>query len=174
MKTGTSILAKRYAKAYDRIAQNTDDAARNLASFEQSLADLQGIIPYLENPTINEDAKVSLVAKALPQNKAQVFILVLIKEKRFYLVNEILKEIKALLDLRQGIKRATVTSAAPLNEDTKTKIQKYLEDYFKTKLALEYKEDKGLISGIKIKAGDFYIEDSAASRLRELAGILRE
>jgi len=174
MKTGNLILAKRYALAYDRIAKNTEEAVHNMAEFENCLKELKGLWVYLENPTINEDAKVSLTEKALPQNNARAFILVLIKEKRFYLAGEILKEIKALLDLRQGIKRATVTSAAPLNEDTKIKIRKYLENYFKTELALEFKEDKGLISGIKIKAGDFYIEDSAASRLRDLAGILRE
>ena len=174
MKTGTLILAKRYAVAYDRIAKNTDEATHNLAELENCLKELQGLSIYLDNPTISEDVKISLTQKALPQNNARAFILVLIKEKRFYLVDEILKELNALLDLRRGIKRATVTSAATLDESTKAKIQKFLEDYFKTKLALDFKEDKGLIAGIKIKAGDFYIEDSAASRLRELAGILRE
>ena len=174
MKTGNSILAKRYANAYDRIAKNTDEALSNLAMFEDCLKGLKDIIPYLENPTINEDVKISLTENALPQNNARAFMLVLIKEKRFYLIEEILKEIKALLDIRQGIKRAVVTSAAPLDESTKAKIQKYLENYFKAKLALDFKEDKGLISGIKIKAGDFYIEGSAASRLRELAELLRE
>jgi len=174
MKTGTLILAKRYAVAYDRIAKNTDEAAHNLTELENCLKELQGLSIYLDNPTISEEVKISLVQKALSQNNALAFVIVLIKEKRFYLVNEILKEIHSLLDLRRGIKKATVTSAAALDEGIKAKIQKFLEDYFKTKLALEFKEDKGLISGIKIKAGDFYIEDSAASRLRELAGILRE
>lgn len=174
MKTGTLILAKRYAVAYDRIAKNTDEAAHNLAELENCLKDLKGLSLYLDNPTISEEVKISLTQKALPQNNALAFIIVLIKEKRFYLVDEILQELNSLLDLRRGIKRATVTSAAALEESTKAKIQKFLEDYFKTKLALEFKEDKTLISGIKIKAGDFYIEDSTASRLRELAGILRE
>ena len=174
MKTGNSILAKRYANAYDRISKNTDEALANLAELENCLKGLQDIITYLENPTINEDIKISLIENALPQNNARAFMLVLIKEKRFYLIEEILKEIKVLLDLRQGIKRAVIASAAPLGESTKTKIQKYLENYFNTKLALDFKEDKSLISGIKIKAGDFYIEDSSSSRLRELAELLRE
>lgn len=174
MKTGTLILAARYAKALDRIAKNTDEAARNLASFEEALKNLQGISAYLANPTINSKVKENLIEKSLPDNLARAFLKVLIKEKRFNLANEILKELNVLLDERRGIKRAQVTSAVQLNEDTKTQIQTALEKYFKIKLTLGFKEDKSLISGLKIKVGDFYIEDSSRSRLRELENVLRE
>lgn len=174
MKTGTLILAARYAKALDRIAKNTDEAARNLASFEEALKNLQGVSAYLANPTINSKVKENLIEKSLPDNIARAFLKVLIKEKRFVLADEILKQLNILLDERRGIKRALVTSAVKLNEDTKTQIQTALEKYFKTKLTLGFKEDKSLISGLKIKMGDFYIEDSSRSRLRELENILRE
>ena len=111
MKTGTLILAARYAKALDRIAKNTDEAARNLASFEEALKNIQNIPAYLVNPTINSQVKESLIEKSLPDNLARAFLKVLIKEKRFYLANEILKELNVLLDERRGIKRAQVTSA---------------------------------------------------------------
>ncbi len=174
MKTGTLILATRYAKALDRIAKNTEDAAHNLASFEESLKSLQGISAYLANPTINSKVKEKLIEKSLPDNIARAFLKVLIKEKRFYLANEILKELNILLDERRGIKRAQVISAVKLNEDTKKQVQTALEKYFKTKLTLGFEEDKSLITGLKIKVGDFYIEDSSRSRLRELENVLRE
>ena len=60
------------------------------------------------------------------------------------------------------------------DDATKTQIQTALENYFKTKLTLGFKENKSLISGVKIKVGDFYIEDSSRSRLRELENILTE
>ena len=174
MKTGTLILAMRYAKALDRIAKNTDEAARNLASFEDALKKLQDISAYLANPTINSKVKENLIAKSLPDNIARTFLLVLIKEKRFNLADEILNQLNILLDERRGIKRAQVTSAVKLEDKTKTQIQVALEKYFNTKLTLGFKEDKSLISGLKIKMGDLYIEDSAASRLRELEDILTE
>lgn len=174
MKTGTLILAARYAKAFDRIAKNTDEAALNLASLEDSLKSLQTISPYLENPSINGKAKAELIEKILPGNIVKVFLLVLVKEKRFNLIGEIIKELYTLLDERRGIKRAKVFTAKELDTAQKEKIKTELENYFKTKLTLDFKEDQSLISGLKIKVGDFYIEDSAASRLRELEGILRE
>ena len=174
MKTGTLILAMRYAKALDRIAKNTDEAARNLVSFEDALKKLQDISAYLANPTINSKVKENLIAKSLPDNIARTFLLVLIKEKRFNLADEILNQLNILLDERRGIKRAQVTSAVKLEDKTKTQIQVALEKYFNTKLTLGFKEDKSLISGLKIKMGDLYIEDSAASRLRELEDILTE
>ena len=90
------------------------------------------------------------------------------------LVDEILKQLKVLLDARRGIKRAQIISAVKLEDATKTQIQTALEKYFDTKLTLGFKEDESLISGLKIKMGDLYIEDSAASRLRELEDILTE
>lgn len=174
MKTGTLILAARYAKAFDRIAKNTDEAAHNLASFEESLKSLQGLFSYLANPTINSKVKENLIEKSLPDNISRAFLKVLIKEKRFYLADEILKQLNVLLDGRRGIKRAQVTSAAKLDDKTKKQIQTALENYFKTKLTLGFTEDESLISGLKIKVGDFYIEDSSRSRLRELENILRE
>lgn len=174
MKTGTLILARRYAKAFDSIAKNTDDAARNLASFEEALKNLQGISAYLANPTINSKVKENLIEKSLPDNTAMALLKVLIKEKRLSLADEILKQLNVLLDGRRGIKRAQVTSAATLDDKTKTQIQTALENYFKTKLTLGFKEDKSLITGLKIKVGDFYIEDSSRSRLRELENVLTE
>ena len=174
MKTGTLILAQRYAKAFDSIAQNTDDAARNLASFEDALKKLKDISAYLANPTINSKVKENLIEKSLPDNIARALLKVLIKEKRLNLADEILKQLNVLLDGRRGIKRAQVTSAATLDDKTKTQIQTALENYFKTKLTLGFKEDKSLITGLKIKVGDFYIEDSSRSRLRELENILTE
>ena len=174
MKTGTLILARRYAKALDRIAKNTEEAAHNLASFESALKNLQEISPYLANPTISSKVKEDLIEKSLPDNIARAFLKVLIKEKRFNLANEILKQLNILLDTRRGIKRAQITSAAKLEEATKTQIQIALEQYFKTKLTLSFKEDKSLITGLKIKMGDFYVEDSSSSRLRELENVLTE
>ena len=174
MKTGTLILAMRYAKAFDCIAKNTEEAARNLASFESVLKKLQGISAYLANPTINIKVKEDLIEKSLPDSIARTLLIVLIKEKRFNLADEIVKQLNILLDLRRGIKRAQVTSAAILDDKTKTQIQTALENYFKTELTLGFKEDKSLISGLKIKVGDFYIEDSSRSRLSELENVLTE
>ena len=174
MKTGTLILAARYAKALDRIAKNTEEAARNMASFEDALNNLKGISVYLANPTISSKVKENLIEKSLPDNIAMSFLKVLIKEKRFNLADEILKQLSVLLDERRGIKRAQITSATKLDTATKTQIQNALEKHFKTKLSLGFKEDKGLITGLKIKVGDFYIEDSSRSRLRELENVLTE
>ena len=104
MKTGTLILAMRYAKALDRIAKNTDEAARNLASFEDVLKKLQDISVYLANPTINSKVKENLIEKSLPDNIARAFLVVLIKEKRFNLANEVLNQLNALLEMESSTK----------------------------------------------------------------------
>lgn len=168
------VLAQRYAKALDRIAKSTDEAAANLISLEESLGKLKEFSPYLKNPTISGQIKSELIEKALPNNIAKIFLLVLIQEKRFDLLEEIIKQLYMLLDIRRGVKRGKVFTATELDNTTKEQIKKELENYFKSDLTLDFKEDKSLISGLKIKVDDFYIEDSSASRLRELEERLRE
>ena len=174
MKTGNLILAMRYAKAFDGMAKNTDEALHNFTLLENCLEEIKEIAPYLQNPTLSEQFKIDLIEKGLTKNIASSFLLVLVREKRFNLISQIIKEINNLLDKRCGIKRANITTADVLDKETQSKIQRALEEYFKTKLTLDFKEDKGLISGLKIKVGDFYIEDSSSSRLRELENVLRE
>ena len=174
MKTGDLILAVRYAKAFDDIAKNNDDATQNLISFEDCLESLKEISFYLANPSISDDIKLNLISKVLPKNIARNFLTVLVQEKRFYLADEILKELHSLLDIRRGIKRGQVFTAQVLDEQLKSDVQKELEKYFNANMALDFEQDPSLISGLKIKVGDFYIEDSSRSRLRELENVLRE
>lgn len=175
MKANTSVLAKRYAKAYDALAKDNADAKVNAALFEGILSSLQPVEDYLNNPTIPSSVKQDIVSKAYRvQDKALNFVKTLIAAGRFYLAAEISKELKELLDKRLGIKRITVTSAQELDDTAKRSISNALSKYFNSVLVLDFKTNAALLSGITVRCGDTVIDGSAQGRLEQMAKILTE
>ena len=77
-------------------------------------------------------------------------------------------ELARLSDVRAGVVRATVTSAAPLTEATRQKLQQQLEKRTGKKVLLEVKQDPSLIAGLVTRIGDLVIDGSARARLAEL------
>lgn len=175
MKANTTVLAQRYAKAYDGVAKDNAAAQHNYELFKGALSALKAVEYYINNPTIPARVKLEVASKAYPeQDVAGAFVKLLIASGRYYLAGEIERELSALLDARLGIKRVSVISAAELDEKAKSGLSAALREYFDSALALEYKLDANLLSGIMIRCGDVLIDGSAQGRLKQMAKILTE
>ncbi len=175
MKANMSVLAQRYAKAYDSAAKNNAAAQSNMELLREALSSLKSVEAYVNNPTIPSAVKMEIAAKAYgKEDSALAFIKLLISAGRFYLAEEIVKELQNLLDLRLGIKRVTVTSAKELDDKAKQGLSEALSRYFNSALALDFKNDPALLSGITIRCGDILIDGSAEGRLKQMAKILTE
>ncbi len=175
MKANTTVLAQRYAKAYDGVAKDNAQAQSNYELFKAALSALKVAEYYINNPTIPARVKLEAASKAYPNSDvAGAFVKLLIASGRYYLAGEIEKELSALLDARLGIKRVSVISAAELDETAKSGLSAALSKYFDSALALEYKLDESLLSGIMIRCGDVLIDGSAQGRLKQMSKILTE
>ena len=175
MKANTIVLARRYAKAYDGVAKGNEAAEKNYKLFKEALSSLKPAEYYINNPTIPARVKLEAASKAYGKhNVASAFVKLLIASGRFYLAGEIEKELRALLDSRLGITRVTVTSADELDDSEKSGLLSALSKYFDGALALEYKLDGNLLSGIIISCGDVLIDGSAQGRLKQMRKFLTE
>lgn len=174
MKTGSLMLAKRYALAFNSVATDTNMAATNLATFEEDLKQLEPISSYIESPVLPYKIKEELLDKTLGKNEGLSLIKVLVKAKRFNLLEEVHKELKHLLDTRRGIKRVIIKVASALEDKNKKELEETLSIYFKTKLEVSYEIDASLLAGIKVIFGDFYLDTSALARIEQLRENLME
>lgn len=176
MKANMSVLARRYAKAYDSVAKGDNAAAReNYELFKEALSSLKPVEEYINNPTIPPAVKLEVASKAYGKaDAASSFVRLLVSSGRYYLAGEIEKELQNLLDARLGIKRVTVFSAGELGEDAKRGLSEALSKYFNSALALDYKLDGALLSGVVIRCGDLLIDASAEGRLKQMTKILTE
>ena len=174
MKTNTLLLAKRYAAAYDALAKDAKEAQVNLAAYNKALEDLEGAKAYINNPCLPFKVKADILAKVLEDGKAASLIKLLVSAKRFYLAQAVSLQISELIDKRLGLQRVSVVSAAPVNDAARAALSSALEQYFNSKVAVTFTQDKDLLAGVVVRRGDLRIDGSAAGRIEQLTKNLTE
>ena len=174
MKTGSLMLAKRYAIAFDSLSKDTIQAQKNFASFKETLKQIEPIKKELNSPVLPFAIKQELLTKFNLQKEIFNLLLVLIKANRFALIKEIENELQNLLYKREGVKPVLVQSAKQLTLETKQHLEQTLNAYFKTRVIVSYELKPEFLAGLKIKVDDLYIESSILGRLNNLHDKLKE
>jgi len=77
-------------------------------------------------------------------------------------------EFRRLDDQRQGITRATATSATSLTPDEVTELTERLEKTAGGRVALDTEVDPSLLGGLVVRIGDRLIDGSVRGRLERL------
>ena len=93
------------------------------------------------------------------------FLQVLIEKGRTGYLSDIQKAYAKLLDDRNGIADATVTSAFPLKEEEAKNIALALGKAVGKTIRLEVVVDPSLVAGVRLKYGDKIIDGSVEARL---------
>ncbi|MGH8712612.1 MAG: F0F1 ATP synthase subunit delta [Casimicrobiaceae bacterium] len=101
------------------------------------------------------------------------FIRVLIGAERIGLLPEIRALFDALKDAADGVARAEITSAFPLEDAQLAALKKGLERRFGKRIETTVSIDSTLIGGAKIVVGDTVIDASVQSELQAMANHLR-
>jgi|GEM_PF-3218667 ATP synthase, F1 delta subunit len=161
-------LAHKYAVAFDFCANNAQEAMANFSSYHNALERLARVKDIVENPAIAFNQKETFLREFLGKDIGASFVMLLVKAKRQHLAKVIERELMLLLDKRNKINRAQVTTAHALNSQEKQQAQKTLSEYFKTPLTLSFKEDKNILGGIIVKKDDVCIDGSILGQLKNL------
>ena len=101
------------------------------------------------------------------------FIRVLIEADRIGLLPEIRTLFETLKDEADGVARAQIISAFPLDDAQLAALRKGLERRFGRKIEAAVSVDRALIGGAKIVVGDTVIDASVQSELQAMANQLR-
>ena len=171
----SSALADRYARAIFELALESGqpkpltDQVRRFAEIYAASADLRSV---LENPLVEEskrDAILIDVARTLGLAEiATNSVRLLARRRRLRALPDIARRLASLSDEKDGILRATVTSAAPLSEGHYQALAQEIEKATKKKVVLERKQDASLIAGVITRIGDNTIDGTLKGQLAEL------
>lgn len=167
MKTADITLARRYAKAY---VGDASDAQARLESLEKCRAVLAGAMEFVSHPLVPAAEKIAVIRQVLGGKfgAAEGLLEVLVKGKRFSLIDVIIKESSNLVEERQGRARARVRSAVKLDEPGLERLRKELERLTGKKITAEVEVSPELIGGLEVKIGDMILDYTIKSRLRNL------
>ncbi|MFA7288636.1 MAG: ATP synthase F1 subunit delta, partial [Melioribacteraceae bacterium] len=101
-------------------------------------------------------------------SEVDTFFNLIIEHNREDILFEIISRFVELKNEKLGIVNALVKSAIDLDEETKSKIQKQLEDFTKKKVVISFKVDSSLIGGFIVLINDKVIDSSIKNQLKLL------
>lgn len=169
------VIATRYAKALLELGKETGELARlcddmaRLADTYVSSAELRDAV---ESPLVSPDAKRAIVQEIAEKLETTITakntVSFLCDRRRMRALPGIAQALRELADAHEGVIRAEVATARPLDAAYLAKLQAQLERVTGRKVVLDTREDPALLAGVVARVGDRVFDGSLLSRLRQL------
>ena len=145
---------------------------------EQSLSVLtlinksEGFSNFIKDPTIDQAdllKTVDTISKVYNfETLLKNFLSFLIKKRRFFFIERILKSFIEICSKKRGELKAELKSAKELSNDEIIKITEELTKNFSSKIKLNYKHDKSLIGGLVLQVGSTMVDTSIKNKLQQI------
>ena len=166
-------VARRYARAAFELALENGQPP------ESWLADLETIASVVRDPEVGQvltspklsfEQKRALVDRAIKglDPLRRNFVYLLIDRNRIDLIDQVRRELRALVLEHQGIAEATVTTAVPISDAEAARIGEQLGRLVGKKVVVQRQVDPSIIGGLVARVGDTLINGSVAARLAAL------
>lgn len=172
------FYARRYAQAVFELAL----ASNQLERWQSDLGKVAGVlgdttlIAWLENPKIHFDEKLRVLAENLNDISPLALNLVrlLVAKGKPALITEVATEYQRRLDQHNGIERAEVITAVPLDDKTELELAAKLGTITGKKVVLKPRVDPAVLGGVIARIGGKLLDASTRSKLealrKEIAG----
>ena len=168
-------IARRYATALVEIGAETgalDTLVDEVSSMAEVYAQNADLRKALENPLVHHDAKVAVlqdVAAGLGLSPVvKNTLLFMADRRRLSVLPTVAQLLREMNDLRRGIVRAEVVTAAPLSDEYYARLQAQLEKMTGKKVVVDRRTDPGLIAGVVTRIGDRILDGSLRTRLQSI------
>ena len=102
------------------------------------------------------------------ENLLKNFLSFLIRKRRFFFIEKILKSFIEICSRKRGKLKAELKSAKELSSDEISKITEDLTKNFSSKIKLNYKYDESLIGGLVLQVGSIMVDTSIKSKLKQI------
>jgi F-type H+-transporting ATPase subunit delta len=172
-------VASRYAQAVFELGLESGELGaicRSLAEFAALLGQHEPLRRALENPLVAESDRGALVQQLTERLRvtplAAQTLRLLVKRRRLGALGAISARLSRLNDEREGVIRATVTSARPLLDGFGARLKDRLENELRRRVELVQHTDPSLIAGVIVRIGDNTYDGSLRGQLTQVASRL--
>jgi F-type H+-transporting ATPase subunit delta len=165
--------ARRYAQAVFDVALEKNKLNEWLIELEaiSQLNQDKTVAAYLENPAVSFKDKTGILSGKLPGIDIVIvnMIYLLLANGRIDKLTGVVSEYKRMLDVYNGIERAEVITAVPLDNVSRQNLDARLGELIGKKVLIESERvDPGLIGGVVVKVGGKMLDGSTRSALNAL------
>ncbi len=177
--TGSPHIARKYATAFLSAAGPKNALGKAVADLNTVAASYRAgdkAWDALEHPLVSE-SRMQEVLKSIFGGKVEGSVLRLVAllaaRRRLKYLPQIASAVETAAELAGGIVRAQVRSAKPLTDAQRSRLQDKLARFTQgpagsVKVVLEVREDPALVAGVSVKIGDWFLERSLRSELRQI------
>lgn len=167
-------VASRYAKSIIDLAkeQNLLEPIKvDIELFIETCRENPLLKAVLKNPIIGPDKKANIL-KGLFEYKLHpmilAFFMIVVRKGRSEILYVTAKEFINEYNIYKNIVKATIVSAAPLNEENRKQIADVIKEATRGEIILIEKVDPALIGGFVLKVGDKQFDTSISKQLSRL------
>lgn len=172
-------IARPYAKAaFEYAAEKKEIVAWNefLEKAGMIVKDRQ-IQALLRNPKIDTSAKLNLIINLCncnDNNEQKNLLAILAKHHRLIVIPYLVSLFKELVEQHDNTVDVMITTAFAFSVEQQKKLQEALKIRLGKTIHIKIVEDKKLIGGVIIQAGDLVIDASVQGKLKRLCKLLNE
>ena len=164
-----------YSKALYELSTESnvaDEIELQAGSILKALETIKELNAFIKNPLFKKNNHIEMLnglSKKFNFNPIlNKFLNFLVSKRRLFYLDKILKDFVLYCSFKRGEVNAKLISAKELKEDEVEKIKKELFSKFGSKINLDYKVDKDLISGLIIQVGSIMIDNSMKNKLKQI------
>jgi F-type H+-transporting ATPase subunit delta len=177
-----SGVAQRYASALFEVALDggaVDAVGADLDTFEALLGESADLVRLVQSPVFSAEEQTraigAVVAKAGIGGMAANFISLAARNRRLFVLPDMIKSFRQFAAAHRGEQDAEVTSVSPLTEDQISSLKSALQGVAKGKdIRIVPKVDPSIIGGLIVKVGSRMIDTSLKTKLTSLKVALKE
>ncbi|CAN5160312.1 F0F1 ATP synthase subunit delta [soil metagenome] len=163
--------ARRYAEAILDLAVGDDAVAEYRSSLERLRDGLSAAsLRALRDPSVPLRQRVDAARAAAAGEPAPpgALLQLTVSRNRIGLLPDVVRAFGELVDRREGIAKAKITTAVELDEERRRALLQRLESASGSRLRATFAVDPSLIGGATVQVGDHLIDSSIRAQLQSL------
>ena len=167
-------ILRRYVRALFELAIESrahKKVRRDLAWFEEMLAENEDMSRYLSDPRVPVPKKHKTMEKMLPEELHELsrnFFLMTVERGRAELLPHVSEEYAELLREHEGVALAVVTTTRKLDPAQRGQLEKKLERVTGKSVKVEAHIDPEILGGMRIRIGSTMYDGSLRRRLEDV------
>lgn len=173
-----SVVGSRYAKALLDVVTapsttvDPNKALEEMKLVSQTIHESAALHNALLSPAVSPSRKRAVMARLLQpagvSKQVQNFLFVVIDHRRIHELPSMVEAFDILLDERLGFVRADVSSALPLDDAQRTKLESELSQLAGKKAKVKFSTNPALVGGVVARLGGVVYDGSVRGQLERL------
>lgn len=179
-ETMTASVAGRYASALFDLAQEQNSIAAveaDLVKFDTMLSASDDLKAFVRSPILSADDQVralgAVLAAAGITGVTTNFLQLVARNRRLFVVGDMVKTFRTLAARSRGEVAAEVTSAIPLSDAQSEALRAELKAMAGKNVVVAAKVDPSILGGLVVKMGSRMIDSSLKTKLSSLGSALK-